>query len=188
MVHGLAENWQFPYFLDFDRAVDKNLFDEVIINMEMMAGLTVLASTCDQGGSNDGLRGKLGISEDQITYQNPAYPDDPERVVYFLHDYVHVEKLWRNNLLDHLVTLENGLQIDAKKEFQELMDYCRRNEISLGYYLKDILLECKSSDRQTVKYCINLLSNTTASLLRHYFPNDEAKLALADMCDAFHNG
>ena len=108
--------------------------------------------------------------------------------MYFLLDYVHVEKLWRNNLLDHLVTLENGMEINAKKEFQELMDFCRANEISLGYYLKDILLQCQSSDRQTVKHCVNLMSNTTASLLRQYFPNDPKKLALADMCDAFHNG
>ena len=188
MVHGLVEDWQFPYWMDFDRAVDKKLFDEVIINMETLAGINVLASTCDQGGSNDGLRGKLGISEDQLSYQNPAYPDDPERVVFFLHDYVHVEKLWRNNLLDHIVTLENGLEIDAKKEFQELFDFCRANEISMGSYLKDILLQCQSSDRQTVKYAVNLMNNKTASLLRQYFSHDPKKMALADMCDAFHNG
>ena len=77
---------------NFDRGVSKNLFDEVIFSLEMKAELTELASICDKGGSNDDLWRKLGISEDQLSYQNPAYPNDTEQVVYFLHDYVHVEK------------------------------------------------------------------------------------------------
>ena len=87
----LAENWQFTYFFYFDRVVSKKLFDEVIINMDMLAELIMLASTCDQGVCYDSLWGKLGISQDQLSYQNPAYTNDQEYVVYFLHDYVEVE-------------------------------------------------------------------------------------------------
>ena len=187
MIRGLVEDWQYPYFVDFDRNVDKNLYDQVIVSLEDLGG-SVLASTCDQGGSNDGLIGKLGISEDNPCYQNPAYPNDPEKVVYFLHDYVHVEKLWRNNLLQHSVTLEDGQTFQAKEHFQELYDYCKGHEVSEGYYLKDILIHCHDSDLQTVKFAVNLMSNTTASLFRQYFPNDSVKMALADMCDIFHNG
>ena len=87
----LAENWQFPSFY-FDRVVSKKLFEEVIINMDMLAELIMLASTCDQGVCCDGLRDKLGISQDQLSYQNPAFINDQEYVVYFLHDYnVEVE-------------------------------------------------------------------------------------------------
>ena len=187
MIHGLVENWKFPYWIDFDTPITKQLFDEIVISLEL-CGNTVLSMTMDQGGSNEGFQNSLGTGVDDQSYQNPAYPDDPSKVLYFVYDYVHAEKLWRNALLKHSVRLDNGQIINAKKQFQELSNYCRSHELSAGYYLKDILIHCKKSDLQTVKFAINLMSNTTASLFRQYFPNDGAKMALADMCDVFHNG
>ena len=58
------ENWQHPYFLEFDHPVDKELFDLIVIALEG-DGCTLLASICDQGGSNEGLRGKLGNAADE---------------------------------------------------------------------------------------------------------------------------
>ena len=74
-------------------------------------------------------------------------------------------------------------RINAKDHFRQLFNHCRANEISEASYLKMIMLECKKSDRQCVKYACNLLCNKTAYLLRKYFPNDPLKLKLADFID-----
>ena len=186
MIRGLVEDWQFPFWSDFDKPITKQLLDEVIITAEG-CGNTVLAFTCDQGGANEGLRKSLGITKDNQSFQNPAHPNDPDKVVYFLHDYVHVEKLWRNAVLDHEITFDDGVRINAKKIFQQLSNYCRAHELSAGYYLKDILIHLKGSDRQTVKYAINLMSNTSASLIRQHLPPTPENLRLAELCDDFHN-
>ena len=127
----------------------------------------------------------LGVTTTKVWSPNPY---DKTRKLFFLFDHVHVFKNTRNNLLDHAVTLENGMKIHAKTHLLQLQRLLRANEISEGAYLKDILLNCKSSDRQTVAFARKLLSIQTAKLLRKYFPNDKKKLALADLIEKFAKG
>ena len=86
-------------------------------------------------------------------------------------------------MLDHIMIFPDNTRINAKEHLRQLFNHCKGNEISEASYLKTIMLECKKSDRQTVKYATNLLSNKTANLLRKYFPNDPIKLKLADFID-----
>ena len=184
MVQGLVEKWQYPFFCEFDCKITKDLYMQLICTLED-AGLEVVSSTCDQGGSNYGLISELGIEDDAPWVQNPRRPD---YFVFFNFDWVHVHKNLRNNLLDHILVLLNGLKINAKQELRQLFKHCRDNEVSSGSFLKDIFLDCKSSDRQTVKFAEELMSNKVAALLRQFFPNDAKKSALADIFDMIHNG
>ena len=59
MVRSLVGTWKFPYFCDFDTPMTKPLFHEIIVDIEG-TGCKVLASTSDQGGSNEGLKKDLG--------------------------------------------------------------------------------------------------------------------------------
>ena len=103
MIRGLIDDYQFPVFFGFDIAVRKMLFDETVIFLENVGG-KCLASTCDQGGDNIGLKNELGISKDNVTYPNPA---NPSRLIYFLFDFVHIYKnlrhsVWKLLKLSHL--------------------------------------------------------------------------------------
>ena len=189
-MRGLAEDWKFPVFCEFDKAVTVDLYNQLIIFLED-AGCRVLSSTCDQGGANDGLQRKLGISVNKLWHQNPKYPEDPTRVVFFLDDFVHAFKNWRNNLLDHVLILKVGnttLKIHAKKIFERLFAKVRGSEISVGHSLDDLLLTCASSDRQTVSLAVKLLSREMATLLRQYIGDSKEALALADICDIANDG
>ena len=102
MIHGLVEDWQFPFFADFDEPITKQLLNQVIITTEGY-GNTVLAFTSDQGGVNEGLQKSLEITKDNQSYQNPAHPNNPDKVMCFLHDYACEEKLWQSVVLNHQI-------------------------------------------------------------------------------------
>ena len=184
MIRSICGTWKYVYFVDFDKPMTKYLYHEIISDVEQI-DMKVLGTTCDQAGENEGLRKALGATTLKPWSQNPH---DPSRKVFFFFDAVHVFKNTRNHMLDHSVTLENGMEINPKKEFKEIQSYCRANEISEGSFIKDIILDCKSSDRQNVGFMVSLLSTKMANLIRQHFPNDLAKLALADLCEKFHKG
>ena len=77
MIHGLVEDWQFPFFADFDEPITKQLLNQVIITTEGCEN-TLLAFTSDQGGVNEGLQKSLEITKDNQSYQNPAHPNNPD--------------------------------------------------------------------------------------------------------------
>ena len=93
----------------------------------------------------------------------------------------------RNSILDKILTFRNGSSV-SKKDFEELQEICMKSEISVGSYLSDILIHCSKSERQRVKWARLLLSSTTADLFRHFFPNDDGKMQLADLIDAVSDG
>ena len=97
-------------------------------------------------------------------------------------------QLTRNQFMDGTVKMPNGSTV-TKKDFVQLQRKCMDGEISKGFYLKDILLNCQGSDRQIVKWAAKLLSHLTAQLFRDHFsdpasPNHKGKMALADFIDA----
>ena len=184
MVRGLIDDWSFPFFCDFNVPVTKDLYMQAVTDLED-AGVHVQASTCDQGPSNIGCKTDLGVTEDAPWIPNPKRPD---QLVMFSYDWVHLHKSFRNNLIDHTLILENGLHIKAKNELQQLLKHCRDKEIGAGSWIKDIHLECKNSDRQTVRWAVEIMSDKTASLLREIYPQDAKKIALADIFDLVHKG
>ena len=82
LVQGLVEKWQFPFFCDMDCKVTSELHMQFICELEDVE-VRVMASTCDQGGSNYGLKTTLGLTEDAPWVQNPRRPDS---FVFFLFD------------------------------------------------------------------------------------------------------
>ena len=80
--------------------------------------------------------------------------------------------------MDRKTKFRNGITV-SKKDFDALYRKVK-TEVSVGHKLKPIHLECSSFDRQNVRLACELLSQTVASMIRHYFPS---KGALADFID-----
>ena len=72
MVAGIFAPWKLPIRFAFDRAVDRSLLESTIVEAEA-AGARVVATVCDQGGSNRGLWKELGVKHDrQTSFPNPS--------------------------------------------------------------------------------------------------------------------
>ena len=70
--------------------------------------------------------------------------------------------------------LPDGTIFD-RSYFQDLLDHKGSSEFGLGRHLKQEALSCKGQDRQTVSNSLNLLSNATADLSDHLYPNDSER-------------
>ena len=58
-----------------------------------------------------------------------------------------------------------------------------QSEITSGFHLSEKDLEVSGNDRQDAGSAVRLLSDRTAALLKHHFPNDSAKQALSKGID-----
>jgi hypothetical protein len=174
MVRGLCSAWKYPIFCEFDTALSKPLLFEIITALEVL-GVKVLITTCDQGPKNVGLQGQLGVTEDNVKFQNPFCPD---RFVFFSYDWVHCFKNIRNHMLDKATVFSDG-SIVTKEDFEKLFQMVD-SEISCGYKLSDLHLNCQGSDRQNVRLACQLLSNTTATMFKILFPGDSHIATLSD--------
>ena len=127
-----------------------------------------------QGGKNIGLNAELGITTETVTFEHPL---DSERVIHFMHDFSHELKLLRNHLLDFVTILPCRTKV-SKRDLRDLQKACE-SEITCGFILEDILLDCVSSDRQNYKYMIRLLSDLTSANIYRFFNQNQAKCAFA---------
>ena len=182
MFRGLTSPWKFPLYIDFDVAVSKDVYFENIYCLEEL-DVHVLISTCDQGSRNEQLAKELKINPENHWSPNPY---DPTRKVFWSYDFVHLFKSFRNNCLDFVVCFDDGTY-SSKKDFEELVDFCAQDELSCGFFLKDLHLECQGQDRQDVTLATQLISEKVACLFRRYF-GDESKRKAADVCDIMYKG
>ena len=171
MIRSLTDDFVYPYFCDWDMSIDVKDFHALIYKAHEES-FTVVASTCDQSGKNEGLKGKLGITPEK-PWCKVKVQNDVELKVFFLNDWVHIFKLTRNQCLDGTIKLPKG-NIVTKKLFVQLQKKCNSGEMSTGFFLKDILLNCQNTDRQIVKWALQLLSHTTAQLFRNHFEENAA--------------
>ena len=154
----------------------------------------IFSNTVYQGGKNQGLVKALGVTTEKYWIDHPCDPSGPSRKIYFSHDFNHVFKLARNHSLDDecaippldesfdpldTVVLPNGFKF-TRNDFRDLIDKCKQREISIGYQLNDMLINCTSSDRQDMGLALKLFSVEVANLLRRFYPKNPRKLALAD--------
>jgi hypothetical protein len=174
MVRGLCSGWKYPIFCEFDTALSKTVLFEIIMALEAL-GVKMLIATCDQGSKNLGLARQLGVTEDNVKFENPFCS---ERSVYFCYDWVHCFKNIRNHMLDKATVFSDG-SIATKEDFETLFQMVS-SEISCGYKLTDLHLNCQGSDRQNVRLACQLLSNTTATIFKILFPNDKHIATLSD--------
>ena len=91
MIRSITEDWIYPFFVDWDMSIGVEEFN-LLICKAYEEEFTVVVSTCDQGGKNEGLRNKL-----EITPKKPfcmiKVKNDKEIKVFFLHDWVHIFKV-----------------------------------------------------------------------------------------------
>ena len=74
--------------VDYDTGLKKEALFEIINELEKV-GISILSTTCDQGGENNGLAKNLNINLDNVTFENPA---DKERDIAFTFDFIHAFK------------------------------------------------------------------------------------------------
>ena len=97
--------------------------------------------------------------------------DGVEWTVLFSHDWVHIFKLWRNKLIDsNCIKYSNEMEL-LKDDVLQLM----QKADSTICKLRDLHVNCKSSDRQNVRLECELVSVTNATLLLELFPVEKRK-------------
>lgn len=173
-IRGLTGQYKYIIYTDFDVKVTKKLVFDIIAQSEAV-GAHIKCVTSDQGGSNQGLGGVMGVNVNKTYFEHPTVPG---RKIWWIWDFVHIVKNYRNHLLDDICTLVSGLKIQAKKDFVDLIEYVSKNEISSGYRLKYELLEVTGQDRQRTQPALDLVCHETGSLLTTYFKHDNAKVEL----------
>lgn len=99
MARGLFSKWKQPVFYDYDRAMDKKLLDNIIMNL-YESGFTVVATTSNLGSSNSTVKNylKIGTEENQQCYFE--HPSDNKLLIHVFADVPHLIKLARSHFLD----------------------------------------------------------------------------------------
>lgn len=90
-------------------------------------------------------------------------------------------KLIRNWFLDYGFVLKDGTIIKHDKVYELL--HIVNSEISPAFKLSELHFDCKETERMNVALAAELLSHTTDTCLRRYFPNDVEASKLADFVD-----
>ncbi|QQP55381.1 Uncharacterized protein FKW44_008537, partial [Caligus rogercresseyi] len=176
MIRGLFDSWKMPVYYAFDTSMSVDVLFKIINEIERR-GITVVAVVSDMAPSNVGLRNSLGVTKDSPYFWNPY---DTSKKIYMFHDVPHLIKLLRNHLLDRGYYLPDGSTI-TKKDFQNLME----KDSKSSHKIKEIHLECQSSQRQRVCLATQLLSHTTASALKYIFPNKTSQSDFIDTVDSW---
>ena len=127
---------------------------------------------------NRGLATSLGITEENSKFPNPY---DKSRYIIWLFDVVHLFKNLRNHFLDDVVQLPCGMIVTVD-DFYDLLEVVQA-EITSGFHLSEKDLQVSGNDRQDAGSAVRLLSDRTAALLKHHFPNVPAKQALSKAID-----
>ena len=101
------------------------------------------------------------------------HPCDPSLKFFITYDHIHCFKTQCNHLRDDMCQLPDGTLFD-RSYFQDLLDKRNSSEFGIGRHLKQEHISCTGQDRQTVSSSTRLLSNETADLSDHLYPNDQA--------------
>lgn len=119
----------------------------------------------------------MGISVDRTFCFHPVTKEK----IYFFADGPHLLKLIRNWLIDTGYILKNG-KLVVVAPIKRLIDTAN-TEISSCHKLTNQHLNCEKTMRQNVGLACQLLSNTTATALKRYFPGDELAENVAEFIE-----
>jgi len=109
----------------------------------------------------------LKISEDNPGFINPV---SGEEILTFP-DWIHLIKLFRNNVLDHGFKLKDGTAI--KKEHFEKLIAVNRSELTAVFKLKDKHVNVTGRERQRVYLAYQIFSETVGKAFEKYFPENK---------------
>ena len=182
MVRGLASNWKYPIFYDFDCPVRKELLNEIIIKLEEI-GINIIGMVSDMGSTNKALRTSLNITNSNTSFKNPY---DNSRNVYVFADVPHLLKLVRNWLFDRGFKTKEGTKIE-KSTIERILQY-DDGEIRMCHKITPAHFNCVNNERQRVRLAAQVLSHRVASALRVIPGNEEPQVkATADFCDTIND-
>jgi hypothetical protein len=97
MVRPLIGTWKQPFYFDFDREMDKELFLTLVEELYKV-GFIVCASVCDLGFTNQAFLSEMGVLDSEETFC--LHPSDETIKIFFFADPPHMLKLFRNHLID----------------------------------------------------------------------------------------
>ena len=95
---------------------------------------------------------ELGITKENSRF---PHPKDPNRILIWLYDFVHIYKNIRNHLLDDVVQLPCG-KIVCSDDFWDLLEVGEA-EITDTFHIKEEHLLIQGNDRQSVPKTCQLL-------------------------------
>ena len=172
-VRGLTRPWKYPYFTEFDFPPTCEIILYIVKRLYEI-GLTCLCLTSDQGSRNRKLFNKDHFD---ITSEKPyiPHPMNPKLKLFMSYDEIHLFKTLANHLRDDCCKLPDGTEFSIKK-FHELLDKKNQSgsvaEIAMGKHLQAKYFNAKGQDRQTVSFVVKWISNATADLIDHFYPDD----------------
>ncbi|QQP58572.1 Uncharacterized protein FKW44_003938, partial [Caligus rogercresseyi] len=161
MIRGLFDSWKMPVYYAFDTSMSVDVHFKIINEIERR-GITVVAVVSDMPPSNVGLRNSLGVTK-----------DSPYFGIIMTH-----QRKYTCFMIGYY--LPDGSTI-TKNDFQGLME----KEFKIAHKIKEIHLECQSSQRQRVCLATQLLGHSTIEphisfCSKVYFPN---KTSQSDFID-----
>lgn len=120
----------------------------------------MVATTCDNDGSNVGLWAQLNITPEDSSFPHPVTGDP----IFHFPDVPHLLKLLRNWLLDAGFILYDG-QVVSREPLEELITSVENKEINAAFKLRRKHTECKKAQRQNVELAAQLFSHTAGTAL-----------------------
>ena len=131
MIRSLTDKTiKFDFFCDMDYKMTKPRIMNIIYEAESRSAY-ICAVSSDQGGSNQGLFNKLGLTVKKPNFKNPY---DETRLVHGFYDWIHAMKNVRNHMLDHVRISPKGFH-SSKEDFEDLLPHISA-EISPGQFRK----------------------------------------------------
>jgi hypothetical protein len=116
MMRGLLYPYKQPIYVDFDKAMKKDILFDIITRLKRI-GYRVVAIASDMGTSNVGLWRSLGVTDKSPLFSSPWHEDDK---IFAFPDAPHLLKLYRNHLLDKGYTLPSGA-IMKKEDLEKVL-------------------------------------------------------------------
>ena len=175
LLRGIFRPWQQIIYYDFDRGMNLDLLNNLIMMTEN-CNANVRAAVCDMG--NTQLLSQLEVYKKKMHYF--TNPSDPLRKVYVFCDIPHCFKNLRNHILDYSaeIKLSSSQSFSIGKAlFTKLIQDDSKAEFKLCLKLSEIHVNVHGHDRQRVKYATQLLSKTVSDAILYLYEDEFRKQA-----------
>lgn len=137
-----------------------HILKDIITNLGNI-GFTVVAVVSDMGSTNQGLWKELKIDMESVYFDNPT---DTSKKVFVFADVPHLIKLVRNHFLDSGF-IWNEKKID-KEPIKEILRKTASSDLRITFNISNEHLDVKMAGRQKVSTATQLLSHTTAEVIK----------------------
>lgn len=179
MLRGIAKKWKQPYayFYCTGTTKTKNLIEylKIVVTSVSQTGLDILATVCDQGGTNVAAINKL-MADTSLKYaslniekHNLSYEIDDKEIIP-IYDPPHLLKCIRNNLYTKYVvfTIDDIEYTASWDHIRTMYDYDKKNEsfeLRTLNKLHDGHINIEKT-KMKVSFAVQVLSHTVASTMK----------------------